>query len=330
MTGGMRIVSLTGATLAGEPLALSCAPCDELRPWFNWFTIAEAEIAEGHRVNCGRAIEHPSIIFLFHDPWVAGTADGDMVLDPGEAGKAFYFGPQTRRMPLSIAGRYVVVSLWLNAGAAPLLGLPCPMETLDRIIDLDEYFGKDEPLTSIFPEEKDARLWQAALEDKFLRPLTKNATIECPSPLVCEFENACLAEPHITVEEFAARQDVSKRTVERAIKKAFGITPKRALRRGRALDMAAALLGVTRPEDAPEMEDRYFDQSHRVKELKSVFGVSPGQLKGAQHPILQLSLEVRQQRRLDALELLAPDAKRPWRDPESEPPDGSFDEGTKR
>ena len=90
------------------------------------------------------------------------------------------------------------------------------------------------------------------------------------------------------------------------------------------------LLGVTRPEDAPEMEDRYFDKSHRVKELKAVFGVSPGQLKGAQHPILQLSLEVRQQRRLDALELLAPDAKRPWRDPDSEPRDGSFDQGTDR
>ena len=326
MTGGMRIVSLTGATLAGEPLALSCAPCEELRPWFNWFTIAEAEIAEGHRIDCGRAIEHPSIIFLFHDPWIAGTADGDMVLDPGETGKAYYFGPQTRRMPLSIAGRYVVVSLWLNAGAAALLGLPCPTQTLDRIVDLEGHLGTDEPLTTIFPVEKDAKLWQAALEEQFLRPLTGDATAEAPSPLVCDFENACLAEPHITVEEFAARQGVSKRTVERAIKKAFGITPKQALRRGRALDMAAALLGVTRPEDAPEMEDRYFDQSHRAKELKAVFGVSPGQLQGAHHPILQLSLEVRQQRRLDALELLAPDAERPLRDPKSEPRGGAFDE----
>ena len=323
MNEGAHIESLTGATKSGSPLALSRAPAPDLEPWFYWITIAEAEIGEGMRVDCGRVVEYPSITFLFHDKWVATTADGDRVLDPGAEGKAIFFGPHTKCMPLSIAGKYIVISLLFNAGAAQLLGFPDPAEMLDRVVDLDEYFDRETPLASIVPRELDYDAWAEALEEKFLRPLTQAEGVEEPARLVADFQATCLAAPETTVEEFAETQDVSRRTIERIVKKAFGVPPKQALRRARALDMGAALLGVARPEDACEIEDRYFDQSHRIKEVREIFGVPPSELQHGIHPILRLSLEVRQRRRLEALNRLRPGELGPWRDPDSEPTTGS-------
>ena len=319
MTQGPRISSQTGATRSGSPLALSRAPAPDLRPWFFWCTTAEAQIADGVTVNCGRIVEHPSITVLFHDPWVATTADGDKVLDPGALGRAFYFGPHTKRMPLRISGRYIVISLLFNAGAAQALGFPDPAETLDRVIDVDEYFGRDVPVASLVPRDQPHEQWAQALERDFMRPLVQAKGVKPPPAIAADFQTACLANPEITVEEYACSQSVSKRTVERVVKKAFGVSPKKALRRARALDMGAALLDVARPEDLPEIEDRYFDQSHRIKEVKEIFGISPSALMNTPHPILRLSLEVRQRMRLEALNRFRPGELGPWRDPNKEP-----------
>ena len=317
MPEGSQIRSQTGATRSGSPLAVSRTPSADLRPWFYWITIAEAEITPGVRVDCGRFIEHPSITFLYGDPWTATTAGGEMQLDPGQHGKAFYFGPHTKQMPLSIAGRYVVISLLFNAGAAQLLGFPDPTESLDRVIDLDDHLDWDTPLGTLVPWEGSYESRAHAIEQRFMRPLAEGA--EKPADMLADFQNTCLANPESTVEEFAAGQGVSRRTVERVIKRSLGMTPKQALRQARALDMGAALLGVARPEDLPEIEDRYFDQSHRIKEVRTLFGKAPGELKSGMHPILRLSLEVRQKMRLEALNRLRPDELGPWRDPDSEP-----------
>lgn len=322
MNRGPHISSHTGATRSGSPLALSRAPAENLRTWFYWWSISDGELPEGVRVNCGRTVDHPCITWIFHDAWTAGTADGVQVWDPGEHGKALYFGPQTRRMPLSISGKYTAIALHFNAGAADLLGFPSPVDSVNRIIDLDEYFERDVPLGKLVPINNGFETWLAVLEDHFLMPLVAKSEGKKPDKITTAFEAACLAEPDITVEQFSQRQGVSKRTVERCIKQSFGITPKQALRRARALDMGAALLGVARPEDRPEIEDRYFDQSHQIKEVRAFFDMLPTELKNGPHPFLRLALEVRQRRRLDALNRLDSDELGPWRDPDSEPRSG--------
>ena len=83
--------------------------------------------------------------------------------------------------------------------------------------------------------------------------------------------------------------------------------------------MGAALLEVARPEELPEIEERYFDQSHRIRELRKFYGMVPSDLKNRPCPLLRLGLEVRQRRRLDALEALRAQDPAPWRDPASEP-----------
>lgn len=322
MNIGPHITSRTGATRSGSPLALSRAPASDLQPWFYWITISEAEIAPGVRIDCGRIVEHPSITFLFDSAWTATTADGVQLLDPGEQGKAFFFGPHTKRMPLSISGKWVVISILFNPGAAHLLGFPDPAETLDRVLDVDDILDRGTPIASIIARDEPYDRWAQAIEDDFLRPLTRAPGVEPPAKLVADFNDTCLAHPECTVEEFARGQDVSKRTVERVIKKAFGVSPKQALRRARAQDMGAAILGVARQEDEPEIEDRFFDQSHTIKEMRAIFGLSPSELRKGVHPVLRLSLEVRQRRRLEVLARLRPGELVPWRDPDSEPDAG--------
>lgn len=322
MHNGPQIKSQTGATRGGSPLALSRAPAKDLLPWCYWWSIAEGQLPEGVRIACGRVVDHPCITIIYHDAWAAGTADGEQLWQPGPHGTALYFGPQSRRMSLGISGRYIAITLHLNAGAAGLLGFPENGEVLDRIVDMDKWFGRDVPLGSLVALDQPYEAWLSALEDGFLRPLVQAAGRKVPDPIIIDFEHQCLANPDITVEQFADRHAVSKRTIERLIKAAFGITPKQALRRARVLDMAAALLDVARPEDRPEIELRYFDQSHRVKEVRSFFGMAPSQLKNGVHPFLRLALEVRQRRRLDALSRLKPNELGPWRDPDSEPRSG--------
>lgn len=319
MGSGPQILSQTGATKSGSPLALSRAPATDLLPWCYWWSIAEGQLPPGMRIECGRVVDHPCVTIIYHDAWTAKTADGEHVWEPGSHGKTLYFGPQTRIMPLAIAGRYTAITLHLNPGAAPLLGLPRNADMLNRIVDLDEYFGREEPLAALVDLDQDYEQWLAALEDGFIRPLVQAAGYKQPDPISIDFERQCLANPEVTVEDFASGHDVSKRTIERLIKQTFGITPKQALRRARVLDMAAALLDVARPEDRPEIELRYFDQSHRVKEVKAFFNMVPSDLQKGPHPFIRLALEVRQRRRLDALNRLAPDEIGPWRDPNAEP-----------
>lgn len=322
MNDGPLIKSQTGATRGGSPLALSRAPAKDLLPWCYWWSIAEGELPEGMRISCGRVVDHPCITIIYHDAWAAGTADGRQVWQPGPHGRALYFGPQSRCMPLEITGRYIAITLHFNAGATATLGFPDNIAMLDRIVDVDEAFGRDVPLGSLVPLDQPYEDWLRAIEDGFLRPLVEAAGRREPDPIIIDFEHQCLENPDITVEQFADRHAVSKRTIERIIKSAFGITPKQALRRARVLDMASALLDVARPEDRPEIELRYFDQSHRVKEVRSFFGRSPSQLKNGLNPFLRLALEVRQRRRLDALSRLKANELGPWRDPDSEPRSG--------
>ena len=103
------------------------------------------------------------------------------------------------------------------------------------------------------------------------------------------------------------------------MRRAFGLAPKQVLRRARALDTAARLLGVTLPEEEHALELRYYDQPHQSREVRRFFGMTPGELARGAHPMLRLNIELRQSRRLLSLAKVGNPAERPWRDPAAEP-----------
>ena len=110
----------------------------------------------------------------------------------------------------------------------------------------------------------------------------------------------------------AAACGVERRKLERVVNRDFGLAPKQVLRRARALDMASFLRGVADKDEADEMALRYYDESHLIHEFTELFGMSPSQFVKRPQPILTLSLEARQARRLETLNRLAPGQTRPW------------------
>lgn len=318
MNGEEEIRSSTGKTRAGAPLAWSRAPARHLRPWFYWWSVSVGELPPGVKVQCGMFVDHSCLRIIYRDPWTAHTADGLQVWDPGENGKALYFGPQTRCMPLAIEGRYIAITLHFTAGAPGVLNAPGQGDMIDRIVDFDSIASVAKGVHKRVPLDADYETWIATLEAELSGYIDMIDAAE-PDPLTLAFERQALVDPHLPVEDFAQAHDLGKRTLERAIKRDFGVTPKFAMRRARAMDMGASLLGVARQEDEPDIALRYCDQSHQIREIKSFFGLKPSDLKTGPHPFLRLSLEVRQRARLDALDKLEPHETGPWRDPGSEP-----------
>ena len=312
-----EIVSHTGRTLDGQPLAFNQAPASDLVPYFNWFSVSSADIPEGVEISDGMFNDHAIIRILFGGRWTAKTADGTKVFDPGESGLTLYFGSQTRMMPISVQGSFKVISVHLGAGGATAMGGPKQAEILDRIIDYDELVGHGR-LSSRFRPDASPEQWLRAFEEE-LCTFLKLRKSPLPDPLTSAFEDQILGNPSLPVSAFAERMGTSTRTVERTVKRDYGLTPKQVIRRARALDMAAALLGVAMEEEEAALRLRYFDQPHLSREIRHFFGTTPKKLKTAPHPLLRLNLEVRQNRRVKALALLPPDVIEPWRDPKAEP-----------
>ena len=258
--------------------------------------------------------DHPVIRVLFGARWTAETADGTFDYYPDRGGQTLFFGAHSKRMPLTVHGSFQVISMNLAAGAANAMGGQ-PADTLvDRIVDYDEMVGHGR-FSSRFPDNRSANEWIAAAEAEVRKFLVKYASPP-PDPLTHAFDTACITNPDFTIANFATAQNTTVRRVERVIRRDFGISPKHAQRRARALDMAALLLGVTREEDEAEMRLRYFDQSHLNREMRHFFDVTPGQMKNDAHPLLRITMEIRQLRRL---ETLAHNSPAPWRDPNAEP-----------
>lgn len=80
----------------------------------------------------------------------------------------------------------------------------------------------------------------------------------------------------------------------------------------RALDIAANLIGVADSSEAEEIALRYFDQSHVIRDFTSFFGVTPHKFRAQPRPLLTITLEQRQARRLEELKRLRPGEHRPW------------------
>lgn len=314
---GLSIESLTGATHDGEPLGYGRAPSDEVQPWFSRVSVSEVRIPAGSSISCCMLNDHPVIRILFGAKWTAHTADGVFDYQPKKRGQTLFFGPQTKQMQLVVHGSFKVITLNLAAGASVALGGPDPQQTLDRIIDYDELVGHGR-LSSRFDADASPTAWIEMLEDE-IRKFVLLRRVRKPDQLTQAFELACLTDPSQPLAEFAAQNGIATRTLERTIKRDFGLTPKQVQRRARALDMAAMLLGVTMEAEEEMFRLRYFDQSHMTREMRHFFDMTPGQLVKQSHPLLRIAMEFRQARRVEALALVGKDQIKPWRDPEAEP-----------
>ncbi|MBX7482367.1 helix-turn-helix domain-containing protein [Qipengyuania qiaonensis] len=309
--------SATGSTPEGLPLAYNRAPCAALQPWVARIGVTSVVLPEGQTIECGTFGEQPILRMIYGSRWTAETADGSQVFEPGDRGIALYFGPCTRLMRLTAHGSFKVVSINFAPGGTIGLDLPPIQETLDRILPFDPFTRSPFPPEGFAPDN-DARAWLDAAERELL-DISSGDTRAPPDPLLAEFEQLCLTDPGAPLVDFAKSRGIARRTLERVIRKNWGVTPRFAMRRARALDMAAVLLNVIADEEEAEIRLRYFDQSHVTRELRKLLDTTPGRLQKGHHPLLLITMEIRQSRRLEVLARLASDDPRPWRDPHAEP-----------
>lgn len=309
------MVSTTGLTREGLPLAYSRAAAADIAPWVQ--SLAAVDVDAGSKTRtCGFFSANPCIRVFLKGRWTFQTADGPRAFDTQDFNRTVYFGPQTREMPVEVTGPIRFLLLQFHPGAPPLDQNKRHEDYLDRIECFDEGLPPAVRHTQYDAAERREE-WLDHFEGLTRQVLFSRVTEE-PHPMALAIYRRLLVDPDLDLDGLAAQFGVSRRTVERQVRTSFGISAKQATRRARALDMAAALLGVAMPEEEASFRLRYFDQSHLNREIQHFFGTTPGALARMEAILLRIDLEIRQMRRLEALGELGIDTP-PWRDPDAEP-----------
>ncbi|GAA4641971.1 hypothetical protein GCM10023115_02920 [Pontixanthobacter gangjinensis] len=293
----------TGATRDGVPLALNRPPSPDLEPWIARIMVAIAD-APDDAVNEGWLCNDAGYVrTAIGADWTAGTADGPLEIRD----ESFLCGQHSKSMPLRYVGGIKVAGVMLRPGSINALWGIDDGTLLDRItVGFD-----DGELTRLYEPGISPEDWLLSIENWFRHYIAKSAS-RTPDKLSQKFEVASFADPNQSITEFADINGVTARTLQRIIKRDFGLTPKQVMRRARTLDLAAKLCGVSDVEEDEDIYLRFFDQSHQIREFIAFFGRTPREFLLTRQGLLTLSLEIRQARRLEILHRIAPDAIRPW------------------
>ncbi|MCR2834297.1 helix-turn-helix domain-containing protein [Parerythrobacter lacustris] len=309
------LAPLSGTSRDGQPLSENRAPASDLAPWVARLVSAKATNDQDLLIACGMCNDLAYTRYIFNGRWTAVTVDGHAIY----RNEVLQFGQHSKYMPLTCTGDIMSAGFGLRAGAFRALTGRAADTMLDRIERVDIFGVMQDDLADVFTEDRTPGDWNLALEEALRRYIARVQPDE-PDPISIAFEHAAFEDPSQQLSEFAGRYGISLRKLERVVRRDFGLTPKKVMRRARALDLAAQLCNVADDEEHDEMMLRYFDQSHLIRDFTSFFGVTPQQFRAQPRPLLTITLEQRQARRLEELERVAPGTDLPWRDKSSSGP----------
>jgi len=302
-----------GVSRDGQPLSYNRLPAPDLEPWVAWLYVASVEMPADYQLQCGLFNDTAMIRIQLSGDWTAQTRDGPL----NHARKAVYCGPQSKAMPIAVRGSFASVGLAVKPGAGvTVTGLPAS-DFLDRIVSLDDLGLPGAAALEMLRPDASPEEWLQVLEG-LVRGVLAMAGAKEPDPISARFEMLSLTDPTASIADFAEECGISQRQLERICRRDFGLPPKQVLRRARAIDMASHLRGVADRKEAAELELRYYDQSHMIREFTQLFGMSPRQFVATPQPLMTLALESRQARRLAVLDRLGPGQDRPWIAPRSD------------
>lgn len=294
-------------TRDGQAISFNRPPRESLRPWVSHIYGIRMAAPEMSIISCGIFTDGPMMRVLIDGDWHAESLDGSHLFSK----QALFFGPQSRRMPISVRGSFATVGLALKPGACHALGGPDMAVVLDRILPYAALGWDEQALMAKFEPSADVTQWMDVLED-CMELLVEETGGKEPGRTTEGFNRLAFEDPGLTVMACAERLCVDKRKLERVVKRDFGLSPKQVLRRARALDMAAHLRGVADLDEAQALALRYFDQSHLIRDFSVMFGMTPMQFVRTPQPLMTITLEARQARRLEALHRIEEGEKRPW------------------
>jgi len=300
-----RIPAPYGVTRDGQPLSYNRGPAPDLEPWLGRLSVAKLYLEPEETLSCGLFADTAGMRLQLAGEFWIDTPGG--VQHHGR--DALFWGPQSRIMPVRVRGSFVSIGISIRPSACwPLMG-PATHRFVDRVIVTRHY--SSEFLLSLLDPDGSAEDWLQALENLFRQRITELNGAE-PEPVTARFEELAFLDPTISIAQAAREIGVDRRRLERLVSRDFGMPPKQVLKRARALDMASHLRGVIDHDEAEAFALRYYDESHLIHEFMELFGMSPRQLITQPHPLLTMTLEARQARRLEVLDRLKPGSKRPW------------------
>lgn len=302
-----RIAPQQGVTKDGQPLSYNRAPAPDLAPWIARLYVTNVQAPDDYTLSCGVFNDTAFVRVQLAGTWRAETATGVVISER----EAFFFGPQSRRMPISVTGSFISVGMALRPGTCTALQGPRIGDFIDRIVPTGMVATPSDRVLALFDPAGSPEDWLQAIEGR-VRKRVEHMGGRLPDPITSQFEEITFRDPGMSVSDAAAECGVDRRKLERVVSRDFGMAPKQVLRRARALDMASHLRGVADKNEGEELALRYYDESHLIHEFIDLFGMSPRQFVRTPQPILTLTLESRQARRLEALHRLEPGEPRPW------------------
>jgi AraC-like DNA-binding protein len=303
-----KLAPLSGTSMDGAPLSQNRAPAPDLAPWVARLVSAKIVNPPETRIECGMCNDLVYARVVFDARWTAKTATGHHAYGD----EPLLFGQHSKFMPLTCTGHVMSAGFGLRAGAYFALTGRRADEVVDRIEQADPFGLMQDDLRGAFTAAHSCEDWNLAIEEALRRYIARVCP-HPPDPVSAAFELATFADPGLSLATFADSQDLSLRQLERIVSRDFGLTPKKVLRRARALDLAAQLCGVADDGEADDMMLRYFDQSHLIREFAAFFGVTPREFRSKPRPLLTITLEQRQARRLEELRRIKPGSTAPWR-----------------
>ena len=239
------------------------------------------------------------IRILVRGDWAGETSPGRWE----RPSDCLFFGSNSLPMRVRVRGPFHVVGIALRPCGWRCLFAEPAERFADTLMPLSEVWSERiaEGLSSACgketPDQEIVAICEAAVE----RRCAEFATACQISEPIRRFERIARDDSTMPIAELAGECGVSERQLERLARLHFGQSPKAIMRRSRFLDMAAAMRGLGDPSEAELAALRYFDQSHLTREFRRFSGMTPAAFVKTPTPLLTAGLELRQERKAEAL-----------------------------
>jgi AraC-like DNA-binding protein len=194
-----------------------------------------------------------------------------------EKGKTMIYGVVTGKFNRTIKGQGKVVGIKFRPGGFYPFYQSSVSSISDDLITVDEVFdvGSKDLENRILVSNSREKMVERA--EDFIREHLPEEDERVP--FINEIIDAVIADKSlIKVDQLVEQFDVSKRSLQRMFKKYVGVSPKWVIKRYRLHEVAGQLVENRDTDWAQLAVDLgYYDQSHFIKDFKSIVGQTPAE-----------------------------------------------------
>ena len=258
-------------------------PSADVAPYISSFYIIDFALGADEIVTDWLHPEWGNIRFSENDCWFAGT-DGRFEPLPPQVGT----GPTSHTIPFRIHGPTRIWGVgilprgWLRLMDAPANSLADLTMGCTQTSPFADFAGLRE---ATFDGTQDP-IGEAARINEFLRGLLVKRPPHEDEARIRAIHMALFDSSIRSVADFAAKIELSSRSLERISLRAFGFPPKLLMQRQRFLRSLSQFLLDPSLAWIKTLDENYVDQAHFVRDFKKFMLMSPSTYAALDHPVL--------------------------------------------